>query len=114
MEIKHVLMMFELLRQLDSEMSIAQAQCFLVVAKAGDKGIPMTDLGNAVRIGSATCSRYIGDLGQINRYREPGLDLVIAKENPMERRTKIVMLTAKGRKLITKIFGSIESAEIAE
>lgn len=65
----------------------------------------LSDIAKKASIGLATASRYIGALGKINRKKEEGLQLIESFEDPMERRKKIIRLTAKGRAAVRKITG---------
>jgi len=71
----------------------------------------LTELAKRAEIQLATASRYIGSLGKMNRHREEGLKLIESFEDPMERRKKIIRLTARGRKLINKMLG-VENANL--
>jgi DNA-binding MarR family transcriptional regulator len=93
------------LRKIDSEMPLPQVHCLFLLAKAGETGMSLTELSKAAEIAMATASRYIGNLGKINRFKEEGFNLVEAYEDPMERRKKIIRLTPKGRVLINRLIG---------
>lgn len=92
-------------RKIDPEMPLPQVHCLLILAAAGEDGLSLTELSRRANITLATASRYIGNLGKINRFREEGFNLVEAFEDPMERRKKIIRLTGKGRALINRITG---------
>jgi len=93
------------LRNIDPEMPIAEAHCLFLLAKAGDDGLSLTEISKNVDIAMATASRYVGNLGKINRFKEEGFKLVESFEDPMERRKKIIRLTGKGKALINRITG---------
>lgn len=88
----------------DPEMPLGQAKCLFIIAQF-DEGLSLTDIAKKAGIGLATASRNIAALGKINRKREPGLSLIESFEDPMERRKKIIRLTAKGRTTIKRILG---------
>lgn len=90
---------------IDPEMPLQQAHCLLLIAQA-EEGTSLTDLANKAGVQLATASRYIGHLGKLNRKREPGLELVEAFEDPMERRKKIIRLSPKGIAAIRKLTGN--------
>jgi len=50
-------------------------------------------------------TRHLADLGKINRYHEAGYDLIEAKTDPMDRRTKRNQLTAKANASSVKYWG---------
>ena len=88
----------------DPEMPLGQAKCLFIIAQAED-GLSLTDISKKAGVGLATASRNIAALGKINRKREPGLKLIESFEDPMERRKKIIRLTAKGRTTVKRILG---------
>src|SRR5260370_19597981 len=49
--------------------------------------------------------------GKINRHHEAGHDLIEAKTDPMDRRTKRNQLTAKGQRLVGQILVALRSEE---
>lgn len=91
----------EFFREHDSEMQLQTAVLFLNVVM--DEGVNMTELSQRVRISRASVSRNVAALSQWNRHDKPGLNLVLAKEDPSERRRKLVYLTSKGKELAEKL-----------
>lgn len=91
---------------IDSEMPLGQAKCLFIVSQV-EEGMSLSDVARKAGIGLATASRYIGALGKINRKKEDGLQLVESFEDPMERRKKIIRLTAKGKRVIKTILGEV-------
>lgn len=89
-------------RKLDPEMPIQVATVFLEVANNGEP-ILMTDLGDRVGIAQSSVSRNVAALSKVNRFHQPGFDLLEAREDPMERRRKLVDLTVKGRRVATSL-----------
>ena len=87
------------LRVLDPDMPSQQVVTFLTVAAAGNEGIPMADLRASMGMTGASTSRNVAALGKVHRRGLPGLELVEAYENPMNRSQKIVVLTPKGRRV---------------
>ena len=73
------------------------AQTFIAVAL--QPGITMKELSERVGISQASCSRNVAALSRVHRLNKAGMDLVVAAEDPMERRRKVVKLTAKGQRL---------------
>lgn len=45
------------------------------------------------------------NVAMLSKYREASLDLVSVRENPMNRRTKLVVLTPKGKALLAQLKG---------
>lgn len=84
------------LRAVDADMPMAQAYSLLLIAR--DEGLSLKELAQRAEIGMASASRYVAAFSL-------DMGLVIAKEDPMERRKKIITLTPKGKALIKKILG---------
>lgn len=104
-----ILMIFNKFRELEPEMSIHQAACFMLIAKF--EGLSMKELGDKLGIAQSSTSRNVAALSKWHRLNREGLDLVEAKEDPAERRRKIVMLTPKGRALIEALKMIFEKEE---
>ena len=91
----------EAVRQIDPEMQAHTINIFLLICMF--PGITMKDLGERVGVSQATMSRNIAAMGKVHRMNRPGYDLVLAEEDPAERRRKIVTLTPKGKRLKDQI-----------
>lgn len=87
----------EEMRKIDPEMQAHTINIFVMVCM--NPGITMKDLGNRLGVSQATMSRNIAALGKVHRLNRPGYDLLQAEEDPVERRRKIVNLTAKGKRV---------------
>ena len=59
----------------------------------------MSEMADVLGLAQSSVSRNVAALSDWNRHRTTGHDLVSARENPMDRRQKLVTLTAKGIKL---------------
>lgn len=94
--------------KIESEMPLQQLHCLLLIAEANE-GLSLTDLSRKAGIGLATASRYVAALGKQNRHREEGLLFVESFEDPMERRKKIIRLTAKGKAALNKLIGELNA-----
>lgn len=91
-------------RRLDPGMESQQMALFLAVASSADGGpITMKDLRERLELSNASASRNIAALSKWHRLGRPGLDLLEQKENPADRRYKIITLSAKGRALARRI-----------
>jgi DNA-binding MarR family transcriptional regulator len=108
MDLNEALRLFSGIRQIDPEMPLQQAHCFLLIAEA-DEGLSLSDLAKKAGIGLATASRYVGALGKINRHREAGLQIIESFEDPMERRKKIIRLTSKGKLALKQALGEMNA-----
>lgn len=87
----------EEMRKIDPEMQAHTINIFVMVCM--NPGITMKDLGNRLGVSQATMSRNIAALGKVHRLNRPGYDLLQAEEDPVERRRKVVNLTAKGKRV---------------
>lgn len=79
----------------------------LEIGKASPDGISMADLGQRTGLTQSSVSRNVSALSRVGRKGKPGADLVRRDEDPLDRRNKIVALTAKGNRLITAIEGIV-------
>ena len=84
-------------RGVDPEMPSQSAALFLYSAIY--PGCTMTDLQTNLGMSQASCSRNVSALSEWHRLEKPGLGLIVAAPDPMERRRKIVRLTEKGEQL---------------
>lgn len=100
------LLMLEEFRKLDPEMPLQTAATFLTIAL--EEGITMKRLGEKLGISQSSCSRNVAVLSKHHRLNKPGHDLVYAAEDPVERRRKIVCLTAKGKRILESIVNILE------
>lgn len=82
------------LREIDPDMPVSEALSLLLIAKY--EGISLKDLASKADVGMASASRYV-------RTFSLELGLVTAKEDPGERRKKVISLTAKGKVTVKKI-----------
>jgi DNA-binding MarR family transcriptional regulator len=105
MQLNEALKLVQGIRQIDPEMPLQQAHCFLIIAEA-EEGLSLSDIAKKANIGLATASRYVAALGKLNRHREEGLQIIEAFEDPMERRKKIIRLTHKGKLALNKALGN--------
>lgn len=92
-----ILTILEEFRKLDPEMQLQMAATFTLVAMR--PGITMKDMAEILGISQASCSRNVAALSKWHRLNKPGHDLVYSEEDPIERRRKIVKLTAKGKRV---------------
>ncbi|OEC39914.1 MarR family transcriptional regulator [Pseudomonas sp. 1D4] len=88
-------------RAVDPEMPSQSAALFLYSAIY--PGCTMTDLQKSLGMTQASCSRNVSALSEWHRLEKPGLGLIVASPDPMERRRKIVQLTEKGQQLAVSL-----------
>ncbi|MBY5413622.1 winged helix-turn-helix transcriptional regulator [Rhizobium leguminosarum] len=48
-------------------------------------------------------STAVSALGQVHRKGMPGLDILVSKEDPMDRRNKRVFITPKGKRVMATL-----------
>jgi DNA-binding MarR family transcriptional regulator len=82
------------LREIDPDMPVSEALSLLLIAKYD--GLSLKDLASKADVGMASASRYV-------RAFSVDLSLATAKEDPVERRKKVISLTAKGKTVVKKI-----------
>jgi DNA-binding MarR family transcriptional regulator len=94
-----------LMRKDHQGMPIQMATVFLYVSL--NDGCPMKDIADALAISQPACSRLVATLGDTYRDAsnkpQKGEGLLEAREDPADRRSKIVKLTANGRKIIDQL-----------
>ncbi len=99
-------MIIEEFRKLNPEIQAQQIALFLaVVVKPGST---MSELAAATGHSTATVSRNVGALGQIHRKGMPGLGILSAKEDVMDRRNKRVSVTPKGTRVMATLEALLE------
>lgn len=98
-ECEFLLKAIERFREIDAEM---QAQSIAVLLKVAKHPVPikMADIAEELGLSQSTVSRNVAYLGDWNRHKTKGHGLLEAYEDPMERRRKLVRLTAKGKRFL--------------
>lgn len=91
----------EVFRELDPDMPIQYALSFLTLAR--NPGLSIRDLSERLGIAQSSASRNVAALSEWHSFRKPGHDLIQAKEDPRERRRKIVTPTPKGEALLARL-----------
>ena len=91
-------------REVHSPMSIQMARTFITVAL--DEGKSMSEYGQKTGLPQSTISRHLLDLGERNRKKEPGLNLVVSQRDPEDFRRWTYRLTPKGRDLIQRLLSN--------
>jgi DNA-binding MarR family transcriptional regulator len=69
---------------------------------AREPGLTMQTLAKRTGLAQSSCSRNVAMLSLWHRLKKPGFDLVESVDDPRERRRKIIFLTLKGQRLVTK------------
>lgn len=111
---RRILDVLEEFRSVYSEMPAQQQAVFLyVAAREAEGGDPptMLELCKTMGFSQSSASRNVAALSQWHRLGKPGLDLMVAAEDPAERRRKILKLTPKGRRLADRLNRALWRAE---
>jgi len=90
-------------RSLNNEIQAQTMQTFLFVAMSTQREIPMQDMGKALGLSQASVSRNISFFNKINRHRKRGTGLLSTREDPQERRRKLVHVTNPGLKFFHEL-----------
>lgn len=93
--------LFQAFRSLDPTMPLQLAYTFILCAIY--EGESIGDIARRAGFATSTTSRHILDLGEYDRKKNPGYQLVETIIDPMELRKKSVRLTPKGRNLLNQI-----------
>jgi DNA-binding MarR family transcriptional regulator len=93
--------MLEAFHKVHSLMSFKMAQTFIMVAL--DEGKSMTEYSQKAGLPQSTISRHLLDLGERNRKKEPGLNLVVSRRDPQDYRRWTYSLAPKGSDLIQRL-----------
>jgi DNA-binding MarR family transcriptional regulator len=88
-------------KNLRATMPLQYVNAFLLVATQEGKNV--TEYARQAGISQSLMTRHLSDLGTINRYHEEGFGLVEHTEDPMDRRNRLVTLTAKGQGVVEHI-----------
>lgn len=91
----------EAFRELDPDMPIQYALAFLTIARR--EGLSVRELSERLGIAQSSASRSVAALSEWHSFRKPGHRVVVAREDPRERRRKIVTLTPEGQSLLEKL-----------
>jgi len=86
-------------------MPLQYVRAFMLVAT--DPGHNVTWYANKAGISPSLMARHLEDIGEVDRYREPGFGLVEQFVNPRDRRERLMHLTDKGRDIAHKICAAL-------
>jgi DNA-binding MarR family transcriptional regulator len=95
-------------RDLDSTMPLQYVTAFLQVAIK--EGETVSEYAKLLGASQSLMTRHLADIGKINRYHKAGYDLVEAKSDVLDRRTKRNQLTTKGHRLVGQLLGALAAA----
>jgi DNA-binding MarR family transcriptional regulator len=98
----------EVREKVDPEMQLQTLVALLTTA--AEPGITMKDLSQLRGISQSAMSRNVDTLGQGFQRDGKGLGLLIAREDPTERRRKVLQLTPKGERLMGDLTDKLRAA----
>ncbi|MYL24377.1 MarR family transcriptional regulator [Halomonas alkaliantarctica] len=96
-----VFQILEEFRKIYPDMQMQNASIFVTIAM--NQGITMKELGQRTGLAQSSCSRNVALLSEHLKYDKPGYGLVVATEDPVERRRKIVRLSSKGERVAASL-----------
>lgn len=99
--LERIKILFSAMKDIDETMPIQLAITFLEVAI--HEGCSLTDIWKKTGWSQSTLSRHLLDLGERDRHKNPGLQLIESRRDPAELRKNIYTLTPKGRKLAQRL-----------
>lgn len=85
-------------QKLRDTMPLQYVTTFILVAT--EENLNVTEYAKRAGISQSLMTRHLADLGEVNRYHEEGFGLVEAYDDVMDRRNRLVRLTAKGRHVV--------------
>lgn len=86
-----------------------QFKALLVVSKAGDQGVTITELSHLIGYAQGSTSRLVSKLTERVNDGKKGAGLLSLSLDLERPKYKIVKLTPKGENLISKVFATINS-----
>ena len=96
----NLLKIIEEMRKFDNQIEAqAIAVFFFVATHSKTEGIAMQTISEQLDMAQSSVSRNCYKLADVNRHKKTGIGLVQTFEDPMERRRKLVSLTAKGKRV---------------
>ncbi|MBY5581877.1 MarR family transcriptional regulator [Rhizobium leguminosarum] len=98
---RKVASVIEEFRKLNAEMQAQQMAIFLAVAAKPESTI--TDIAKITGHSTGSVSRNVAALSQLHRKGMPGLDILVAKEDVLDRRNKRITLTPKGVRVMAAL-----------
>jgi DNA-binding MarR family transcriptional regulator len=88
-------------RKVRETIPLQYVTAFLLVA--AEEHLNVSTYATRAGTSQSLMTRHLADLGSVNRYHEEGFGLVEAYDDLMDRRNRLIRLTAKGKGLVWKI-----------
>jgi DNA-binding MarR family transcriptional regulator len=89
-------------RNLRETMPLQYVTAFMLVAT--DEGQNVSTYAKRAGTSQSLMTRHLADLGKINRYHEEGFGLVEAYDDMMDRRNRLIRLSAKGKHVVWEMY----------
>ena len=93
-------------RKIHPTMQLQAVQAFLYIAT--HEGCRGKDVADAIGVAQSSSSRIVDLLSNKNVNNVPGLDLVSEEVNIQERRSKLLKLTPKGKRVLDTLYALME------
>jgi DNA-binding MarR family transcriptional regulator len=91
--------------ELNPTMPLQYVTAFLHVAI--NEGQNVSEYARKLGTSQSLMTRHLADIGEINRYHEPGFGLVEARDDVRDRRNRRNRLSAKGQRLVGQLLGAL-------
>jgi DNA-binding MarR family transcriptional regulator len=111
-DLRVLIQLVEILREVDGEMPMQMAHCLLCVALR--PGLTMQNLSEMTGLSQSSSSLNIQTLGEWHRFGKPGYNLVQAVDDPVDTRRKIMFLTPKGKQVMARLLSTIRGEAVTE
>lgn len=98
---KQILRVINKFREYENEITANAISTLLILIEQGGV-VSQKELGDRLGIPQSTVSRTVAHLGE-GSFKKEGLGLVTTREDPKDRRFKIVVFTPKGKNLASEV-----------
>ena len=99
--LKNTLNALKPFRQLRDTMPLQYVAAFMLVAS--EEGLNVTEYARRAGVTPSLMTRHLADLGAVNRHHEEGFGLIEQFGDVMDRRNRLIRLTAKGKHIVWEI-----------
>ena len=96
--LRGVLAALDPFRKLRETMPLQYVRAFILVAT--EEGLSVGEYARRARIAPALMTRHLADLGTTNRYHEAGFGLVEQFYDAMDKRVRLIRLSAAGKRIV--------------
>lgn len=93
-------------RRLRETMPLQYVTAFLLVVT--DEHQNVSEYAKRAGTSQSLMTRHLADLGTVNRHHEEGFGLVEAYDDVMDRRNRLIRLTAKGKNVVWEMFEALK------